>query len=57
MMKFKKGMTEVKGKRNGGPVYAVKAHSLNKSIAPLILKLDARWRHIVNFTPRPPYPP
>ena len=39
------------------PVHATKAGNGSRLTAPLILNLSARWRQVVNFTPRPHYSP
>jgi hypothetical protein len=35
------------------PLHPMKAYRGSRGIAPLVLKLGARWRWVVNFTPRP----
>jgi len=35
--------------------HAIKAYRGSRGIAPLFLKLDTRWRRVVNFTPWPLY--
>jgi hypothetical protein len=37
-------------------VQTIKAYRGRRSIAPFILNLDARWRRVINITPRPLYP-
>jgi hypothetical protein len=37
------------------PIHATKAYGCSRSIAPVILKLGARWRWVVNFTTWPLY--
>ena len=34
-------------------VHAMKVYKWNRGIAPLVLNLGARWRRVVNITPRP----
>jgi hypothetical protein len=36
--------------------YPMKTYRLSRGIVPRILKLGARWRWVVSFTPRPLYP-
>jgi len=43
-------------KGNGVATHIRKAHRRSGGAAPLILNLDARWRWVVNFTPRSLYP-
>jgi hypothetical protein len=38
------------------PVHAMKAYRGRSGIAPVILNLGAKWRWVVNITPRPYYP-
>ena len=44
------------GDSKGSFLCIVKACGESRGIAPLILKLDIRWRAVVNITPRPLYP-
>jgi hypothetical protein len=54
-----RNMTRIKDKPkgNGFLVQAMKAYWVSIGTAALIINLGSRWRRVVHFTLRPPYPP